>query len=1010
MGFFRVRLSGCNYTGRERRWSGLVLYCLIALGTAVSAASAPETVTPLTAEERAWLADHPVIRLAPDPDFPPIEFIDEEGTYQGIAADYAALVERRLGIRFIIVKLDTWDEVLKQARSRQIDMFGAASKSPQRATYMNFTRPHIELPGAIIVRREITGELSLQDLKKLRVGVVSGYIWQDLLRNDLPDLKLKKMPDLKTGLQEVSFGSVDAMVANLAIASWYIQREGITNLRVAGETGYFGRYAFASRNDWPQLASILEKTLATITPEEHQAILKRWIAVDAEPSWLSLTTVFVIAGTLGVLLLVLGWNRILNSRVKQRTQDLEQQLQQRYRAETELDKMNSELEQRVTERTASLEQSNERLRIEMEERERVQADLRRFQMTLNETLDCVFMFDDQDLKFLYFNKGAVDQVGYSPEELFRMTPFDIKPDFNEAKFRAFISPFLKRRETARRFETVHQHKDGTLIPVEIFLQYITPDNEPARFVAIVRDITERKKIDKELAWKSRQIKLISDAQQAFIVNTDPRAAFDAMLEGLLELTDSDYGFIGEVLRSAEGEPYLRTHAITNIAWDEATRAFYADHAPKGLEFTNLDTLFGSALKTGEPVIANDPERDSRSGGIPAGHPVLNSFMAIPLYAGKRMVGLVGVANREGGYDRGIIDALGPFSSTCANLIVEYQNEQQRVATEKLVKHKEERLRAVLDNVLESIVTIDRFGIVQSVNPPTADMFGYECEEIVGQNVKMLMPEPHRSAHDQYLANYHSTHSARIIGAGREVEGRHKDGTLFPLELSVTKISTDGEALYVGVLRDITERKRSEQELQLARMNLQRANEQLHEQARTDALTGLANRRHFDETLDREIRHAGRAAEAPLSLFLCDIDYFKLYNDHYGHIDGDACLRQVAKVIRSVFQRAGDLVARYGGEEFAVIMPATRAENAAKVAERLRIAVRDAQIPHAASPVADCVTLSIGIATINSRETISALKFIELADGALYAAKANGRNRVQQHDADFSPQGKRSVVN
>jgi len=1009
MEIFKMGLSKRNHPRGEHLWTGLFFYCLIALGTVVSAASSLETAVPLTAEERVWLADHPVIRLAPDPDFPPIEFIDEDGTYQGIAADYAALVERRLGIRFTIVKLDTWDEVLKQARSRQIDMFGAASKSPQRATYMNFTRPHIELPGAIIVRKEVAGELSLQDLKELRVGVVSGYIWQDLLLNDFPDLNLGKMPDLKTGLQEVSFGSVDAMVANLAIASWYIQREGITNLRVAGETGYFGRYAFASRNDWPQLASILEKTLATITPEEHQAILKRWIAVEAEPSWLSRTTVFVIAGILGALLFVLAWNRVLNSQVKQRTRDLEQQLQQRHQAERALDEVNSELEQRVTERTASLEQSNERLRLEINERERVQADLGRFQMTLNETLDCVFMFDAQDLKFLYVNKGAVDQVGYSPQELLRMTPFDIKPDFNEAQFREFISPFLKHRETARTFETVHQHKNGTRIPVEIFLQYIAPENEPARFVAIVRDITERKKIEQELAWNSRQIELISDAQQAFIVNTDPRAAFDAMLEGLLELAESAYGFVGEVLRSPEGEPYLRTHAITNIAWDEATRAFYAGHAPKGLEFKNLDTLFGSALRTGEPVIANDPANDSRSGGIPPGHPALNAFMAIPLYAGRRMVGLAGVANRADGYDTGLIDSLNPFSSTCANLIVEYQNEQQRVVTEELVKHNEERLRAVLDNVLESIVTIDRRGMVQSVNPSTAATFGYEPEEIVGQNVKMLMPEPHRSAHDQYLENYHSTRSPKIIGQGREVEGRHKNGTLFPLELSVTEISAGGETLYVGVLRDITERKRSEQELQRARMDLQRANEQLLEQARTDALTGLANRRHFDETLDREIRHAGRVAEAPLSLILCDIDHFKLYNDHYGHIEGDECLRQVVKVIKSVFKRAGDLVARYGGEEFAVIMPATSAGNASVVAERLRQAIWDAQIPHAASLVADRVTLSIGVATMDSGEPVEAQKFIELADGALYQAKAGGRNSVQQHEVDSSVEEKRIGV-
>jgi diguanylate cyclase (GGDEF)-like protein/PAS domain S-box-containing protein len=361
-----------------------------------------------------------------------------------------------------------------------------------------------------------------------------------------------------------------------------------------------------------------------------------------------------------------------------------------------------------------------------------------------------------------------------------------------------------------------------------------------------------------------------------------------------------------------------------------------------------------------------------------------------------MVGLVGIANRATGYDAELIESLKPFTSTCANLIVEYQSELQRIAAEDRVKHNEGRLRAVLDNVLESIITIDQRGIVQSVNPSTEQIFGYEPDEILGQNVKMLMPEPHRSAHDQYLRNYQDTGTAKIIGTGREVEGRRKDGYIFPLELSVTEVNTDGEVLYIGVLRDITERKQNDAALLRARRELQRANDKLLEQSRTDALTGIANRRHFDETLSLEIRRAAHAADAPLSLIMCDIDHFKHYNDSYGHVAGDECLQQVALVLKSVFGRAGDLVARYGGEEFAVIMPGTSVENSGKVAERLRQAVWDRAIPHESSQVAARLTLSIGIATLISGGVIAAQEFTTRADEALYAAKENGRNRVERY--------------
>ena len=655
---------------RKQRWLASLFVCALTSVVPASAAISPaNTAVSLTPDERAWLAEHPVIRLAPDPDFPPIEFIDADGSYQGIAADYAALVGRKLGIKFTIVKLQTWDEVLEKAQSREIDMFGAASESPQRAKYMTFTRPHIELPGVIIVRNEVSGHLQMGDIRDQTIAVVSGYIWQDLLLNDYPDLHIRKAPDLKTGLKEVSFGSVDALVANLATASWYIRREGITNLRVAGESGYFGRYAFATRKDWPELNSILQKALATVTPEEHQQILQRWVSVDASSPWLSRTSIGIIAGIMALLLIIAAWNRTLKSQVRQRTTDLEEQLEQRRKAEQALDRANSQLEQRVKVRTASLEQSNQ------------------------------------------------------------------------------------------------------------------------------------------------------------------------------------------------------------------------------------------------------------------------------------------------------------------------------------------RLRAVLDNVLESIVTIDRHGIVQSVNPSTEQIFGYPADAIIGQNVDMLIPEPHQSSHDRYQESHHNTHVAKIIGTEHEVEGRHRDGTVFPMELSITEITTDGETLYVGVLRDITERKQHEAALQHARTELQRANDKLSEQARTDALTGIANRRHFDETLDLEVRRAGRTLDAPLSLMLCDIDYFKLYNDTYGHVAGDRCLEQVATLLNTLFKRAGDTVARYGGEEFAVVLPATNASDAGMVAEQLRQAIWERAIPHAASRTGGRLTISIGIATLASGEVITAQRLTIRADDALYAAKANGRNRVEHFVAD-----------
>lgn len=174
--------------------------------------------------------------------------------------------------------------------------------------------------------------------------------------------------------------------------------------------------------------------------------------------------------------------------------------------------------------------------------------------------------------------------------------------------------------------------------------------------------------------------------------------------------------------------------------------------------------------------------------------------------------------------------------------------------------------------------------------------------------------------------------------------------------------------------------------------LEAVNRKLEELSRSDALTGLANRRHFDECKGIEYRRAQRTGQA-LSMLICDIDYFKRFNDTYGHAAGDACLRRVAEAIAGCFKRAGDVVVRVGGEEFAVLMPGVAAADACKYAERLRAEVLALGIVHAASDVAECVSVSVGVAGLDVLKMQDFDALYHCADQALYRAKHAGRNRV-----------------
>ncbi|KYC37034.1 hypothetical protein WA1_46165 [Scytonema hofmannii PCC 7110] len=172
--------------------------------------------------------------------------------------------------------------------------------------------------------------------------------------------------------------------------------------------------------------------------------------------------------------------------------------------------------------------------------------------------------------------------------------------------------------------------------------------------------------------------------------------------------------------------------------------------------------------------------------------------------------------------------------------------------------------------------------------------------------------------------------------------------------------------------------------------LERANQELQRLATLDGLTQIANRRSFDEFLDREWQRSKRE-QSPISLLLCDIDHFKLYNDYYGHQAGDRCLQQFAQTLDTVVKRPTDLVARYGGEEFAILLPSTDTVGAVQIAEQIQQAVAQLQIPHVRSYVSQCITVSIGIACLSPTPELLPEDVIAIADRALYQAKANGRN-------------------
>jgi len=310
--------------------------------------------------------------------------------------------------------------------------------------------------------------------------------------------------------------------------------------------------------------------------------------------------------------------------------------------------------------------------------------------------------------------------------------------------------------------------------------------------------------------KTQLLAAITRAQTQFVQSRDTQAVFDGLLDALLNLTGSEYGFIGEVFYEDDNVPYLKTHAITNIAWNKETQQFYDDNASQGLEFRNMNTLFGNVITSGETVIANSPAMDRRGGGIPDGHPPLDAFLGLPFFHRENLIGMVGIANRANGYDEILVEDLKPFLTTCSNILLSVRSQTAQAQVEKSLRESEVRGRAILDNAIDAIITIDQAGRIESCNRAAGQIFGYGANELVGVNVTELMPEHHAMRHADYIEDYQRTGQAKIIGVGRELTGRRRDGSEFPIDLAVSELKLEGQHLFVGMLRDITERKANEQ--------------------------------------------------------------------------------------------------------------------------------------------------------------------------------------------------------
>jgi PAS domain S-box-containing protein len=403
--------------------------------------------------------------------------------------------------------------------------------------------------------------------------------------------------------------------------------------------------------------------------------------------------------------------------------------------------------------------------------------------------------------------------------------------------------------------------------------------------AAARDITEKTK-------SKIVITALAEIQDTFIDGESIKKSFEKMLSTLLSVTESEYGFIGEVLYQDE-KPYLKTKAITDISWNKATADYYKKHFSDGLEFRNLKTLFGEVMVTGKPIISNDPANDPKKGGLPPGHPVMNCFMGLPFYYNKSLIGIVGVANKPTGYNDEDVKLLTPFLSTCSTLLMAYQNRIKKQSAEEEAR----KLADIVSHSSDAIISTDKIGNVITWNLAAEKLFGYSQKEVIGTPIAKLSPADLKEEHNTIIEDVKNGDSIESYDTLQLKKGDIQidvNMSIFPL------IDEDGKTRGVSsILRDISVKKEAQKlkekfTVKLKAKVLERTLDL--EQTQKELAKSLEKEKELGELKSRFVSTASHQFRTPLTVIKASLGVLDIQKEHLDE--------RFKKAFEEVYDRVG----------------------------------------------------------------------------------------------------------
>ena len=432
-----------------------------------------------------------------------------------------------------------------------------------------------------------------------------------------------------------------------------------------------------------------------------------------------------------------------------------------------------------------------------------------------------------DGKYISANRALANIYGYdSPQKLISQIDNIEKQLFVNREDWRELTLGVELHQSVDNFECQAYHTNGSKIWISTSIHlFKKPKKQTIYYEGTVIDITVRKQVEYSLIRSNNLLRGISLAQSRFIKDVQSGILLDGLLENLLQITNSEYGFIGEVLHTRTGEPYLqetymkirgtpklKSYAINNLAWNKETLKFCTENNPQGIEFNNLNTIFEAVIVTGQPVIINTSNIDFKQDGLATGNSPIKTFVGLPFYSRGRCLAIVGLVNRPNGYDQDLLDYLEPFLATCSNILEASRSEKQRQQAELALRESEERYRSIVETANEGIWLLDTNGQTIFVNSRVLQMLGYAQEEISNKSLFDFVEQNNHNQAEKLIQQIFNLSPG--ITESYDLQFCRRDGSKLWTIVSFSSIADrDSQCMStLAMIMDISDRKQAEIEL------------------------------------------------------------------------------------------------------------------------------------------------------------------------------------------------------